>query len=500
MNLKPWLLGAAGGVFVLAATSLAFDRSLITKVASKGSANVEASEDPPNREGKGANSFAPVIKKVSRSVVNISTSKTVKQSPMSPFFSDPFFRRFFGDPGEDESGGGGSGRRPNRRQTSLGSGVIVTKDGYILTNNHVVDEADEIKVAMSNKKEYTAKVVGKDSRTDVAVLKIEVEDVPFATLANSEKVEVGDLVFAIGNPFGLSQTVTMGIVSALGRGNLGIEEYEDFIQTDAAINPGNSGGGLFDAEGRLVGINTAIFSRTGGNQGIGFAIPVNLARYVLDRLVKDGKVDRGYLGVLIQELTPALAEGFNVPAGKGALIGQVVEGSAADKAGIKRGDVILEVDGKTVKDDKHLRFTISQMAPGSTVKIKLVRKGEEKTVEATLKTLPDDPAAGRLGPGESSNDALDGVTVGDLEPGVRSQLRLPASLKGAFVAQVDESSAAFEAGLRRGDVIMEINQERVTSADEAVQVCKKIQNKRILLLVYSRGGSHYVVVDEAKKK
>jgi serine protease Do len=286
----------------------------------------------------------------------------------------------------------------------------------------------------------------------------------------------------------------------LGRGNLGIEEYEDFIQTDAAINPGNSGGGLFDAEGRLVGINTAIFSRTGGNQGIGFAIPVNLARYVLDRLVKDGKVDRGYLGVLIQELTPALAEGFNVPAGKGALIGQVVEGSAADKAGIKRGDVILEVDGKTVKDDKHLRFTISQMAPGSTVKIKLVRKGEEKTVEATLKTLPDDPAAGRLGPGESSNDALDGVTVGDLEPGVRSQLRLPASLKGAFVAQVDESSAAFEAGLRRGDVIMEINQERVTSADEAVQVCKKIQNKRILLLVYSRGGSHYVVVDEAKKK
>src|SRR6266540_5522416 len=309
---------------------------------------VAVSDTPLERQTKFTASFSPVVKKVAPSVVNVFTTKTVRNPwpEVTPFFDDPFFRRFFGQPFGDNEG-----RRQPRtfKERSLGSGVIVTRDGYLLTNNHVVDGADEIKAARDkDKKQFTARVVGRDPKTDIAVLKIDAKDLPFITFADSDKLEVGDVVLALGNPFGIGQTVTMGIVSATGRGGMNIEDYEDFIQTDAAINPGNSGGALVDAEGRLIGINTAILSRTGGNQGIGFAIPVNLARDVMNSLVTDGKVTRGYFGVMIQDLTPALARKLDLKQRNGALVGDVVPKSPADKAGIQSGDVVTELDGKPV--------------------------------------------------------------------------------------------------------------------------------------------------------
>ena len=304
-------------------------------------------------------------------------------------------RRFFGDQSQ--------GRMPRRnsgmpRQEGVGSGVIATKDGYILTNNHVVDGADEVKVALQDGREFTAKVIGRDPKSDVAVIKIDATDLPAVPMADSDKVEVGDVVLAIGNPFGIGQTVTTGIVSAKGRGNMGLD-YEDFIQTDAAINPGNSGGALVDADGRLIGINTAILSRSGGNQGIGFAIPVNLARDVMGSLIKDGQVTRGYLGVMIQDLTPALAKEFKLKDTTGALIGDVTPKGPADKAGLKSGDLLVEFNGKTVTDSRHLKLEVARTQPGETVPVKILRDGTSKTLEVTVKTLPgtEEPRQERQG-------------------------------------------------------------------------------------------------------
>src|SRR6185369_12358595 len=259
------------------------------------------------------------------------------------------------------------------------------------TNNHVVDGADEIKVARDKEKtEYTAKIVGRDPKTDIALLKIDAKDLPFATLADSDKIEVGDVVLAIGNPFGIGQTVTMGIVSATKRGNIGIEDYEDFIQTDASINPGNSGGALVDAEGRVIGINTAILSRTGGNQGVGFAVPINLVRSVMEQLTKEGKVVRGYLGVSIQDITPELARQFNLSSdAAGALVSGVTEKSAAAEAGLKSGDVIIEFDGKPVQDSRDLKLMVGRTSPGAKVSVKVLSDGKEKSLQVALKEMPD---------------------------------------------------------------------------------------------------------------
>src|SRR5437660_7366945 len=301
------LVVACGAIGWVAASGR-FDRS----ENRRPTVSIAVNDSPLERQTKFTTSFAPVVKKVAPSVVNVFTTKTVR-NPMpeiTPFFDDPFFRRFFGSPFGDNEG-----RRQPRtfKERSLGSGVIVTKDGYILTNNHVVDGADEIKVARDkDKKQFTAKVVGRDPKTDIVVLKIEASEMPFITFADSDKLEVGDVALALGNPFGIGQTVTMGIVSATGRGGMGIEDYEDFIQTDAAINPGNSGGALVDAEGRLVGLNTAILSRSGGSQGVGFAIPSNIARTVMESLIAHGHVTRGYLGGSIQHVTPALAQEFKL--------------------------------------------------------------------------------------------------------------------------------------------------------------------------------------------
>ena len=409
---------------------------------------------------------------------------------------DEFFRRFFGDQFQ--------GRSPQRefrspRQMGIGSGVVVTKDGYILTNNHVVEGADELKVSFQDGREFTAKVIGRAPKSDVAVIKIDAKDLPVVSMADSDKVEVGDVVLAIGNPFGIGQTVTTGIVSATGRsGGMGLD-YEDFIQTDAAINPGNSGGALVDSEGRLIGINTAILSRSGGNQGIGFAIPVNLARDVMGSLVKDGHVTRGYMGMLIQDLTPALAKEFKLKGVKGALVSEVTPDSPAEKAGIKDGDVILEFDGKPVTDSRHLKLTVARTQPGETVSVKVLREGATKALDITVKELPGAERASKTGkPDAEDNGTLNGVTVGDLDRQARQEFNIPSTLKGAVVTEVAPDCAAAEAGLKPGDVILEINRKPVKNAEDVVKMTEHPADKTTLLRIWRNGSSHYLVVDESK--
>jgi len=463
---------------------------------------VAVSDTPLERQTKFTASFSPVVKKVAPSVVNVFTTKTVRNPwpEVTPFFDDPFFRRFFGQPFGDNEG-----RRQPRtfKERSLGSGVIVTRDGYLLTNNHVVDGADEIKVARDkDKKQFTAKIVGRDPKTDIAVLKIDAKDLPFITFADSDKLEVGDVVLALGNPFGIGQTVTMGIVSATGRGGMNIEDYEDFIQTDAAINPGNSGGALVDAEGRLIGINTAILSRTGGNQGVGFAIPANLARSVMDQIIEKGKVERGFLGVYLKDVTPELARQFDVPENSsGVLITEVTEKSAAAVAGLKSGDVVTELNGTPVKDSRNLKLAVGRLAPGDKVAVKVLRDGKEKSFTVTLKEMPElKLASANGGSDENDSDALNGVAVGEIDSAARSRFNIPDNVKGALIKDVDPDSASYDAGLRPGDVIQEIDHKRVTTADEAVEVSKHVKTKQVLVRIWSRGRSDYVVVDEGKSK
>jgi serine protease Do len=456
---------------------------------------------PISRELGGRTSFAPVVKRVAPAVVKVvTTSKVQNAGPYVPDNNnmDQFFRRFFG-----EQSRGGTPRRnaPVQREQGIGSGVIATKDGYILTNNHVVDGADELKVWMQDGREFTAKVIGRDPKTDVAVIKIDAKDLPAVQLADSDKVEVGDVVLAIGNPFGIGQTVTTGIVSATGRsGTIGLD-YEDFIQTDAAINPGNSGGALVDADGRLVGINTAILSRSGGNQGIGFAIPVNLARDVMGSLIKEGKVTRGYLGVSIQDLTPALAKEFKLKDNKGALVGDVTPRGPADKAGLKSGDLVLEFNDKKVQDSRHLKLEVARIHPGTTVPVKLMRDGEVKNLEVTVREMPGEQVAKNDRPAaEEDTGTLNGVAVADLDRDARQQFEVPENVRGVVVTEVAQDSAAAEAGLQSGDIIQEINRKPVRSADEAVKMTEKATDKTTLLRVWRGGGSRFVVVDESQTK
>jgi serine protease Do len=471
------------------------------------------------RDTHGVTSYASIVKKVAPSVVNIYSTRTVREQS-NPMFSDPFFRHFFGpngngNGGDDQDDGGHGRHQRSEKSQSLGSGVIISSDGYILTANHVVAGADEIKVALADGgQEFTAKVIGADAPTDVAVLKIAGKDLPIVTIADSDKLEVGDVVLAIGNPFGVGQTVTMGIVSAVGRSALGINQYEDFIQTDAAINPGNSGGALVDAEGRLVGINTAIFSESGGYQGVGFAVPVDLARSVMEMLIKYGKVTRGYLGVDIQSLTPDLAQEFTLPDQKGALVTDTEPNTPAAKAGLKNGDVIREVNGKKIADSQQLRLMISETPPGTKVILQVLRsengeKPVEKTVTVVLGTLPgqgnvkDENAPDE---GKNSNyDSLDGVEVGDIDADARQQYGIPSDVHGAVVTSVDENSNSAEAGLRQGDVIQEINHNLVKNADDAVHLSEKAHGKRVLLRIWRQsnngeGGSFYITVDNTKRK
>ena len=462
----------------------------------KSSVPVVIDPSPLSPELKGATSIAPMIKSVAPGVVNVFSSKIVRQSnelQYMPFFNDPFFRHFFGNQGEPPP----QWQPRDRKEQSLGSGVIVTADGYILTNNHVVDGADEVRVALAdNKKEYKAKVVGADPKTDIAILKIDARDLPALTVSDSDTAEVGDFVVAIGNPFGVGQTVTRGIISAVGRGNIGITDYEDFIQTDASINPGNSGGALVDAQGRLLGINTAIVSRSGGNQGIGFAIPINLAKSIMERILQHGRVVRGFLGVMIQDITPDIAEAFGLADEQGALVGEVTSESAADEAGIHKGDVILEFNGKKVKDTRDLRLRVARTEPGTSVNITVNRNGKLTDLKAVLKELPGSEIAtpGEQPGGDGDGVLFAGINIGDISIQVRQQLNIPDDVKGALVNNVKQDNPAYDAGLRKGDIILEINRTPVKNADEAIKIARKSEGKSALLYVWSNGGKRYIVI------
>jgi serine protease Do len=443
--------------------------------------------------GDDARGYARIVKEVVPAVVNISSSRVIKQDADGTRGQpqmDPFFRQFFGDEGSPRFN-----IPKDRREKSLGSGVLVSPEGYVLTNNHVVDHATEITVTLRDKRELKAEVVGTDPRTDIAVLKIEGTNFPYITLGDSSKVQVGDVALAIGDPFGVGQTVTSGIVSAMGRGNLGIEEVEDFIQTDAPINPGNSGGALIDDEGHLIGINTAIISaNSGGNQGIGFAVPVNLARHVMDQILKNGKVERAYLGILPQDVTPAMAKAFGAKEAKGAIVGDITANSPASHSDLKQGDIILQVNGKPIDDANQLRLQIGMLSPGSTVTLSVLRAGTPHDVTVKMGEFPskeERASVDKAGTGST----LEGVSVENLTPETAQEMKLAPETKGVVVAEVDPSSHAADAGLRAGDVIQQVNRQPVKSVqdfDHAMASAKK--DDPTLLLVDREGTTLFVAV------
>ena len=452
---------------------------------------------PISRSTSGITSFAPVVKKAAPSVVNIYSTHVVRYR-QNPNMNNPFFRQFFGGPGENPS--------RTRREEVLGSGVIISPDGYVLTANHVVADSAEVKISLTgSKEEYAAKIIGMDPMTDVALLKIDAKNLPAITLGDSDQLTVGDIVLAIGNPFNISMpgqtpTVTMGIVSALGRSGLGFNPYENFIQTDAAINPGNSGGALVDANGRLVGINTGIESSTEGSEGIGFAVPVNLARHVVDRLMHGGKVVRGYLGVQPRDIDPGLAQSFNLSSENGALVNYVEKDSPAEKAGMEAGDVITALNGKPIDSAHDLLFAVADNTPGQQASVTYIRDGKEHTIKVTLASRPGEIAQSTQ---SKETDALDGVTVGDLDSDARSQLQVPDNIHGALVTDVQQGSHSEEAGLHRGDVILSIDKHPVGNADEAVKMSSDARGAYILLKVWGRegdmAGTRFLSVDNTKQ-
>jgi serine protease Do len=435
--------------------------------------------------------FETAVQKILPAVVNISSSKVLK----SPLFSDPLFKQFF------ENNFGEQAPRELHQQ-SLGSGVIVRPDGYILTNSHVVEGADSVTISRSDGREFDAKVVGLDKKSDLAVLKINAKGLPVANFGGPDRVGVGDFALAVGNPFGVGQTVTMGIISATGRGGLGVDDVEDFIQTDAAINPGNSGGALVNVNGNLIGINTAILTGgAGGSQGVGFAIPVTLARNVMDQIISSGKVVRGWLGVAIQPVTPAIAKSFHLPGEpRGGLIADVAPQSPAAKAGLRKGDIVLELNGAGVSEARQLSLKISQMSPGSTVRLKIFRDNKETEQSVVLgehtAAEADKPAAK---PASSRTDDAPrlGISAVPLTGLIRQRLHLPATAIGIAVADVEPGSTAAEAGLQNGDVIEELNRKPAQRVDALQEAVRSSGGEPILLLI-ARGDTHFFVTIHAR--
>lgn len=421
-------------------------------------------------------------------VVNISTTSmvTMEDNPFGDMFNDPFFRHFFGDQGHP----GHPGQKRKHPSSALGSGVIVSEHGYILTNNHVVEGAEEIKVTLYDKREFKGKIVGTDPRTDLAVVKIIAKDLPTLRLGESGKLKTGDIVLAVGSPFGLNQTITMGIVSAVGRSNIGLSEFEDFIQTDAAINPGNSGGALVNINGELVGINTAIFSTSGGYMGIGFAIPSDMAKTVMDSIIDHGKVIRGWLGVNIQNLTPELAKSLGVKETEGALISGIESNSPADKAGFKRRDLVVAFNGKKILDSTSLRNMVSATPPGKKVDFKIIRDGKEQTITVTLGEYREKKIVKKT----EYNNVLKDVTVQELTPDLREKLNFPENLSGVVVTDIGPDSPA-QGLLQPGDVIQEINKMMIRSAQDYDKGVSKLGvHDTVLLLIYREGGSIYLTI------
>jgi serine protease Do len=443
--------------------------------------------------------FANVAAEASPAVVFIQVEKIVQQRSSAQFFppsgesspfGDDFFRRFFGPPPS------GQPRQfhqapQQHRVVGQGSGFIISKDGYILTNNHVVGDADKVTVKLQDGREFKAKTIGTDAHSDVAVIKIDTKNLPVLPLGDSDAIEVGEWVVAIGNPFGLSHTLTVGVVSAKGRSSIGIADYENFIQTDAAINPGNSGGPLIDLDGRAVGMNTAIFSSSGGYMGIGFAIPINMAKAIKDQLIQTGSVTRGYLGIDIQDLTQELAKSFGLKDHQGILLAQVSENSPAEKAGLKQGDVIIEFAGKPIGKVGAFRNRVALKAPGSKVKIIVLRNGKRKTLSITIGKLPDGELAAA---GTPRNLEKLGLTVQTLTPNLARQFGIQGE-KGVVVTQVTPDSLAALAGINPGAVILEVNRKPVSNTEEFKRVVAQTPEKGTVLLLIKDGQySRYVAL------
>ena len=443
-------------------------------------------ESPLGLTGRSAQlpSLAGIAKSAMPAVVNISTTQKLQRRRRAPFSApgpgpfgeapfEEFFRRFFGD-------------QPPSRQRSLGSGFLISEDGYIVTNHHVIAEADQINVRLSDKEEYKAKVIGTDDKTDLALIKINptrsLSTVPFGKSAD---LQIGDWVIAIGNPFGLEQTVTAGIVSAKGR-VIGGGPYENFIQTDASINPGNSGGPLLNVKGEVVGINTAIFSQTGGNIGIGFAVPIDLAQSIITQLKDKGKVTRGWLGVAIQPVTPELAQPFGLEEPQGALVADVTHGSPADKAGLERGDVILSFNNTPVKDSHELPALVAQTPVGERVTVTVLRGGKERSFTVKLGELTDQRTEAES---DEENEDSWGITVANLSTETRRRFQLDRNQRGVVVVEVERGSPAEAAGVQPGDVIEEVNRQAVNSVQDFTKATADVKNQDRLLLLIRRGAS-----------
>src|SRR5438034_1155584 len=447
--------------------------------------------------GGGGKNFVEIAKSVKPAVVNIAATRSGKsgESPHGAPLDDPFFRKFFG---EEFFKRDAPQREPKER--GQGAGVIVEANGLIVTNNHVVNKADEIRVFLPDKREFKGKLIGTDAKTDIAIVKIEATGLPTIPWADSDKLEVGEFVLAVGTPFGLNQTVTLGIVSAVGRASMGIAEYEDFIQTDAAINPGNSGGALVNTRGELVGINTAIFSQSGGNMGIGFAVPSNMARPILDQLVQGGKVVRGWLGVSIQELSPDLATQFGMQERKGVLVSEVLDDSPAKRAGFERGDVIVEFDGKPVENPTQLRNAVAQTAIGRKATVKVMRDKHVRNLEVTIAEQPKTVAqAGSEEEGGSARPAglLADIDVRELNSDLASRLGLGGSDRGVAIVRVRADSVAEEAGLKEGDLILEVNRMPVPSLTVYERVVSKLStNQPVLLLIKRQGRTSFITLKQ----
>ena len=422
-------------------------------------------------ETRGVATIAPLLERTTPAVVNIAVEST-RQVPVSPLLRDPFFREFFQFPDQPRE----------RRQSSAGSGVIVdAKAGHVLTNHHVVGDADEITVTLKDGRQFEAELVGSDDLTDIALLKIDADNLTELPLATDTEVLTGDYVIAIGNPFGLGQTVTSGIVSATGRTGLNNQRYEDFIQTDAPINPGNSGGALVNSKGELIGINTAIIAPSGGNVGIGFAVPVDMAKGVMDQLVSHGEVRRGRIGVSIQTVTPDLAEALDLDVSEGAVVSEVVEGAPADEAGIRSGDVITALDGEPIRTSSELRNAVGLTEPGTRIELTIIRDGRTRNLPVTIGDMP--------APAEVSMPRLQGATLSELPSNVRDRIKRD----GVYVASIEIGSSAWRTGLRQGDVILEVNRksvknietfnERVADAEGAIALTVQRGSARIFLVL-----------------
>lgn len=436
---------------------------------------------------KDQEAFIEIAEKVMPAVVNINTERTVKQryiDPFEEFFNDQFFGRR-SIPKEYE-----------RKTTSLGSGFVISEDGYVITNNHVIDGATKIEITFNTKETYEAEVVGKDKESDIAVLKIKENNIKFKyiELGDSDNIKIGQWAIAIGNPFGLNNTMTLGIVSAKGRKGVGIENYEDFIQTDASINPGNSGGPLVDINGRVIGINTAILSRSGGNIGIGFAIPINMAKVITDSLIKDGKYERGWLGVQIQEVDKRLAEKFGLGKATGALITEVFENSPAQKSGLKRGDIVIEADGKVVENFNSFRNIIANTKPDSKIKLKVLRQGKETIVTAKVEKRSEQNLI-------SQNEELNilGMKLKNLDEESLKKFGYKDIEKGVMIIEVENNSEAHSLGIKAGSIVAEINNVEINNIKDIEKIYNNVKDKEdILFYIISKNSNRYVILSKDK--